>query len=272
MNTTHTHRLAEYLSAAVEAAQIGAAILEDWRSKFHVTEKERNNLVTEADVASQKAVRAHLLGLFPDHAFVGEEDHFGHSIESTRPTGDAPAWIVDPLDGTCNYVHDYPAYCVSIGLWLRGEPLVGVILDPRMKETFTAAKGHGAFLNGQPMTVSKTAKLADALLCTGFPSNYDTQLRNLEAWKRVAKHSQSIRRTGSTALNMAYVASGRLDGYWAFDNWSWDVAAGAVLILEAGGALNAADGSPFDPFRMDCCVTNGLVQTELLQALASGTA
>ncbi len=267
MKPIASHPLAEYLKAAVEAAQIGAAILEDWRSKFHVTEKERNNLVTEADHASQKAVKEFLLGKFPDHAFVGEEDHFGHTIESTRPVGDAPVWIVDPLDGTCNYVHDFPAYCVSIGLWLHGEPVVGVILDPRMKELFTAAKGHGAFLNGQAMRVSQTATLGSALLCTGFPSDYETQLRNLETWKRVAYHSQSIRRTGSTALNLAYVACGRLDGYWAYDNYSWDVAGGAALILEAGGALHTADGLPFDPFRMDICATNGLVQQELLTAL-----
>lgn len=267
MTPNITDRLPEYLAAAVEAARIGGEIVEQWRSKFRVTEKEINNLVTEADHASQKAIKEYLFGRYPDHAFVGEEDHFGNTIESTRPEADQLAWIVDPIDGTCNYVHDYPAYCVSIGLWLGNTPLVGVILDPRMKEEFTAAKGHGAFLNGQPIRVSLTAKLADALLCTGFPSAYDTQLRNLEAWKRVAKHSQSIRRTGSTALNLAYVSCGRLDGYWAYDNWSWDVAAGAVLILEAGGALHAADGAPFDPFRMDSCCTNGLVQSELLAAL-----
>ncbi len=267
MNPTAEHPLPTYLAAAVEAARIGASILEDWRSRFRVTEKERNNLVTEADHASQKAVKDYLLGAFPGHAFVGEEDHFGRAIEDTRPTGGAPAWIVDPLDGTCNYVHDVPTYCVSIGLWLHNEPVVGVILDPRMKETFTAAKGHGAFLNGKPMKVSKTPKLADALLSTGFPSHYETQMRNLEAWKRVAQHSQSIRRTGSTALNLAYVACGRFDGYWAYDNWSWDVAAGAALVLEAGGALHTADGLPFDPFRMDICASNGLVQRELLEAL-----
>ena len=267
MTTIAEHPLADYLAAAVEAAEIGAAILEDWRSRFHVTEKERNNLVTEADHASQKAVREHLLGKFPGHAFVGEEDHFGHAIESTRPSGDAPAWIVDPLDGTMNYVHDVPAYCVSIGLWLHGEAVVGVILDPRMKETFTATKGGGAFLNGKPIRVSSTPKLADALLSTGFPSGYEMQRRNLDAWERVASRSQSIRRTGSTALNLAYVACGRFDGYWAYDNWSWDVAAGAALVLEAGGAVNTADGLPFDPFRMDCCVTNGRVQRELLDVL-----
>ena len=267
MKPTASHPLTEYLAAAVEAAKIGAAILEDWRSKFHVTEKERNNLVTEADHASQKAVREYLLGKFPDHAFVGEEDHFGKEIESTRPTGDAPAWVVDPLDGTCNYVHDLPAYCVSIGLWLNAEPVVGVILDPRMKELFTAAKGHGAFLNGEPMKVSATADLGSSLLSTGFPSSYETQMRNMQVWKRVAKDAQSIRRTGSTALNLAYVACGRFEGYWAYDNWSWDVAAGAALVLEAGGSMNAADGSPFDPFRMDCCATNGLIHKQLLKVL-----
>jgi myo-inositol-1(or 4)-monophosphatase len=140
-----------------------------------------------------------------------------------------------------------------------------------MNELFTAAAGQGAKLNGAPIRVSRVATLRDALISTGFPANYQAQLRNLEAWKAVSFHSQALRRTGSTALNLAYVAAGRFDGYWAFDNWAWDVLAGAVLVAEAGGAATAADGGPFDPFRMDLCATNGAIQRELLGALAGRT-
>jgi len=176
-------------------------------------------------------------------------------------------WVVDPLDGTVNYVHDVPAYCVSIGLWADGRPLVGVILDPRQNELFTAAAGQGAFLNGQPIRVSQSPILRDSLISTGFPANWDAQLRNLDAWKKVAYHSRALRRTGSTALNLAYVAAGRFDGYWAYDNYPWDVLGGAALVLEAGGALQTVDGKAFDPFRADLCATNGLIQAELLAAL-----
>src|SRR5262249_24894221 len=158
--------------------------------------------------------------------------------EETRPPADSPpVWVVDPLDGTSNYVHDVPAYCVSVGLWAGGLPVAGVIHDPRLNEVFTAASGLGAFLNGKPIRVSAMPALRDGMIATGFPANYQKQLRNLDAWGKVSVHAQSLRRTGSTALNMAYVAAGRFDGYWAYDNYAWDVMAGAVLIREAGGTL-----------------------------------
>jgi myo-inositol-1(or 4)-monophosphatase len=270
-NNTKTHSLPDYLAAAMDAARTGAAILESWRSKFKVIEKARADLVTEADVASQKGVREYLLGLFPDHGFVGEEDFVGQPIEATRPpSDDVPTWVVDPLDGTTNFVHDVPAYCVSIGLWWHGEAVVGVIYDPRMKEMFTAAKGCGAYLNGEPMKVSAAPNLHDALLSTGFPAKYEAQMRNFEAWKRLSSQAQALRRSGSTALNLAYVACGRFDGYWAYDNWPWDVMAGAALVSEAGGKLSGIEGGPFDPFRPDCCITNGSVHGELLQVVNDG--
>ncbi|MFO0848434.1 MAG: inositol monophosphatase family protein [Gemmataceae bacterium] len=260
--------LTDCLSAAIEAARRGAAELERWRAKFTVREKARADLVTDADLASQKAVKEYLLGQFPGHGFVGEEDAVGRKIEDTRPPADAPpTWVVDPLDGTSNYVHDVPAYCVSIGLWAGGRPVVGVIYDPRLDELFAAAAGHGATRNGTPIRVSETATLGGSLVSTGFPANYQAQLRNLDAWRKVSFHTQALRRTGSTALNLAYVACGRFDGYWAYDNWPWDVLAGACLILEAGGRLSAADGSAFDPFRMDIAATNGRVQDELVAVL-----
>jgi myo-inositol-1(or 4)-monophosphatase len=266
-----THSLPDYLAAAMEAARQAGAILESWRGKFKIVEKFRADLVTEADVASQKAVREYLLGQFPDHHFVGEEDFVGQPIEATRPQNDdVPTWVVDPLDGTTNFAHDVPAYCVSIGLWWHREPVVGVIFDPRLKEMFTAAKGLGAYLNGEPIRVSETASLRDGLLSTGFPAKFDAQKRNFEAWISLSAESQALRRSGSTALNLAYVACGRFDGYWAFDNWPWDVMAGAALIKEAGGQVTAVDGGPYDPFRMDCCMTNGKFHDDMVKAIHHG--
>jgi myo-inositol-1(or 4)-monophosphatase len=261
-------QLAAYLAAAVEAARRGAAELESWRARFSFREKSRADLVTDADHASQKVVKDYLLSAFPDHRFVGEEECVGKSPEDTRPPADAPpVWVVDPLDGTANYVHDVPAYCVSVGLWAGGKPAAGVIHDPRQNEVFAAAAGLGATLNGKPIRVSSVPDLAGGMISTGFPADYAKQVRNLEAWARLSAHAQSLRRTGSTALNMAYLAAGRFDGYWAYDNYPWDVMAGAVLVAEAGGALTTIDGLPYDPFRPDILATNGRFHAELLAAL-----
>jgi myo-inositol-1(or 4)-monophosphatase len=260
--------LAGFLSAAVDAARRGALELDRWRARFSVKEKSRADLVTDADHASQRIIREALLAAFPDHHFLGEEDAVGHSHEEIRPADQAPpTWIVDPLDGTANYVHDVPAYCVSIGLFAEGRPVVGVIHDPRQNEVFTAALGQGAFLNGAPIRVSTVAALRDGMIATGFPADIQKQLKNFEAWGRVMIQAQSLRRTGSTALNLAYVAAGRFDGYWAYDNYAWDVMAGAVLVTEAGGTLTSADGRPFDPFQPDLIATNGRFHGELLRIL-----
>ncbi len=257
------------LTAARAAALSGAAQLESWRGRFTAREKARADLVSEADLAAQVAIREVLGAAFPGYGFVGEEDSVGHTIEQTRPASDSgPVWVVDPLDGTVNYVHDVPAYCVSIGLYLDGRAVAGVIYDPRLNEMFAAAEGRGATLNDEPIAVSRCAKLGDALLSTGFPANLDAQARNLAAWSRLSQHTQALRRTGSTALNMAYVACGRFDGYWAYDNYAWDVMAGAVLITEAGGVLSGADGRPYDPFRMDICAAPPGIHAELLRVLA----
>lgn len=262
--------LARYLAVAIDAARAGAVQLEYWRTRFTVKEKERANLVTDADTAAQTAIKACLLGAFADHAFLGEEDHFGAAIETMRPpAGAPPTWVVDPLDGTGNYAHGVPAYCVNIGLIVDGAIVVAVTLDPRLNELFTATLGGGAFLNGEPIRVSRTPTLRDSLMSTGFPSGYQAQLRNLTAWKKVSYHTQSLRRTGSSALNLAYVAAGRFEGYWCYDNWPWDVVAGALLVTEAGGSMSAVDGSSFDPFRMDLIGTNGHTHAELVAAIHS---
>lgn len=265
-------RLHEYLDAATEAARRGAAVAEAWRGKFRSREKSPANLVTEADLASQEAIKAYLLGHFAGHAFLGEEGTVGNPDGSlpTPPADAPPTWVVDPIDGTSNYVHDVPCYCVSVGLWLEGELQVGVIFDPRMNELFAAASGLGATLNGEPMRVSPVATLREAMFSTGFPAELDKSMSNLAYWRAFTSHAQALRRTGSTALNLAYVAAGRFDGYWSFDNYAWDVAAGVVLIREAGGTATLADGGAYTPFRPDILATNGLVHAEALAVLAAG--
>jgi myo-inositol-1(or 4)-monophosphatase len=256
--------LVDYLEAASDAARRGAAVLEAWRARFSVREKGRSDLVTEADLGSQKAIREYLTGRFPDHGFVGEEE----GASKARPApGAPPTWIVDPLDGTTNYVHDIPAYCVSVGLQVNGELVVGAIFDPRQNELFAAAHGRGATLNGKPLATSKTPRLADAVLATGFPPDVRGHERTLDWWRHFSFVARSLRRTGSTALNLAYVAAGRLDGYWAFDNHAWDVAAGVVLVREAGGVVSRVDGSSFDAFQPDALASNGPLHALLLAEL-----
>jgi myo-inositol-1(or 4)-monophosphatase len=176
-------------------------------------------------------------------------------------------WIVDPLDGTTNYVHDCPMYCVSIGLEVAGELVVGVVYDPRAQEMFSAAKGIGAFLGDKRIRVSKVATLGEALLSTGFAPSADATHRASEWWMRFSDRAQSLRRTGSTALNLAWLACGRFDGYWAFDNHSWDVAGGFVLVREAGGTVTRVDGGREDCFTPDQVASNGLLHEQMLAVL-----
>lgn len=262
-----TETLTEYLDAAKEAARRAAAVLGEWRSRFAVREKGRFDLVTDADLASQQVIRAYLEERFPGHGFLGEEGPDAR----TRPDPDAPpTWIVDPIDGTTNYVHDFPFYCVSIGLQRAGEMVVGVVYDPRHEEMFSAAKGHGAWLNEQRLRTSTVSGLDEALLSTGFPPDMRGQERTLEVWRYLSLKTQSLRRTGSTALNLAYVAAGRFDGYWAFDNHVWDVAGGMVLVQEAGGRVTNVDGSPFDPYTPDGLASNGPLHEVLVEELRKG--
>jgi len=259
--------LTEYREAACEAARRGAAVLEEWRSRFTVREKARFDLVTEADLGSQRAIREYLQGRFPGHDFLGEE---GPGAKA-RPGPDAPpTWVVDPLDGTTNYVHDCPLYCVSIGLQAAGELVVGVVFDPARQEMFAAAKGQGAWLGSRRLQTSPASHLGEALLATGFPPDLRGQERTLEWFRYFSLRARSLRRTGSTALNLAYVAAGRFDRYWAFDNHPWDVAGGAVLVREAGGAFTNVDGSPFDPYTPDGLASNGPLHPVLLEALRTG--
>ena len=260
-------RLPEYLDAAREAAHRAADVLAEWREKFAVRQKGRFDLVTDADVASQRAIQGYLAERFPTHAFLGEEEGAG----KMQPGPDAPpTWIVDPIDGTTNYVHDFPFYCISIGLQIAGELVVGVVYDPSHSEMFSAACGQGARLNDRAIHTSAVDTLDEALLSTGFPPDLRGNERTLDWWRHLSFMTQSLRRTGSTALNLAYVAAGRFDGYWAFDNHVWDVAGAVVLLREAGGSITNVDGSEYDPYTPDALASNGPLHGRLLDIFRQG--
>jgi myo-inositol-1(or 4)-monophosphatase len=265
-----THEpLSKYLSVAQEAARRAAAVLEDWQRKFQVREKARFDLVTDADLASQKIIQDFLSTQFPGHAFLGEED----KSPQARPGPDAPpTWIVDPIDGTTNYVHDCPFYCISIGLQMAGELIAGVVLEPSRNEMFTAAKGQGSWLNGRRLWVGAAQRLEESLLATGFPPDMRGHEETLEWWRYFSFRARSLRRTGSTALNMAYVAAGRFDVYFAFDNHVWDVAAATVLVREAGGVITNVDGSAYDPFTPDALACNAALHPILVDIFRRGYA
>jgi myo-inositol-1(or 4)-monophosphatase len=252
--------LREYVAAAREAALQAAEVLQEWRSKFRVAEKARFDLVTDADLASQRTLQNNLLNRFPGHGFLGEEE----GAAQGRPgPGAPPTWIIDPIDGTTNYVHGFPFYCISIGLEIDGELAVGVVYDPSHREMFTAATGLGAWLNEERLRTSAVKRIENALIATGFPPDVRGNERTLEWWRHLSYRTQSLRRTGSTALNLAYIAAGRFDGYWAFDNHVWDVAGATVILREAGGCITNMDGSAYDPYTPDALASNGILHPAL---------
>jgi myo-inositol-1(or 4)-monophosphatase len=230
----------DFLTLCEKAARAGAETLVDWIGRFQVEEKGPADLVTEADAASQEAIRRVLMAAVPDHGFVGEEKADPVNV------GAEYCWVADPLDGTTNYVHRVPHYAVSLALVHRGLPIVGVVLDPISEESYSAARGEGATLNGQPIRTSDVQDLSQALIAASFSARITADSPEIEQFTAALLNCQAVRRTGSAALNLAYVAAGRFDGFWAQSTKSWDVAAGVLLVEEAGGVVTLLDGSPFD--------------------------
>jgi myo-inositol-1(or 4)-monophosphatase len=261
--------LEEYMQSAIEAARRAGAVLIDWQQRFSVREKGRFDLVTEADLASQETVRGFLQARYPEHACLGEEDP--DSGWGSFPKGQ-PTWIVDPLDGTTNYVHGNPVFAVSIGLAAANELAVGVIFDPSRNEMFRAARGLGAWLGDHPLHTSSAQRLEEALLSTGFPPDVQGQTEALAIWHYFSLRTQSLRRTGSTSLNMAYVAAGRHDGFWATRAFAWDCAAGAVIIREAGGIVSQLSDEPYDLRKTEVLASNGPLHPVLLKGLRAARA
>jgi myo-inositol-1(or 4)-monophosphatase len=247
------------LDFVTNLAHAAAELLRDRFDDPHdVVEKKRHDLVTEADRASEAAIVAAVRAAFPAAAILGEEGGVYAGTSDER-------FIVDPLDGTTNYAHRYPLFCVSIAYERAGVLEAAAIEAPMMGMRFAARRGGGATLNGAPIHVSATATVDEALVCTGFnPADFD---RNGRYFAAMSRQAQGVRRDGSAALDLALVAAGRFDGFWEWDLKAWDIAAGALLIAEAGGAVTAIDGSPLDLAGGSVAASNGRIQLELIAAL-----
>lgn len=235
---------------ADEAARLGGRILQEWRAKFTAREKSPKNLVTEADIASQQAILQFILARYPDHQFLGEED--------LCRAGSAPyRWIIDPLDGTSNYVHGFPYYAVSIAVECAGELVAGAVFDPNRDELFSAARGAGATRNGERMEVSSPRELSQALCMASLPMKANRADPPVQRFLKLLEAAQHVQRTGSAALNLCGVACGRVDAFWSTSLMPWDMAAGVLLVREAGGVVTATDGGVFDVNKPDLLASNG---------------
>lgn len=223
-------------------AKNAGQILKDGFGKEHQIEhKSEIDIVTEIDKKSEDYLIEEIRTAFPDHVIIGEESG---KINNTHSDG---VWLIDPLDGTSNYAHGVPIFSVSIGYQYKGETVLGVVYDPLLDECFTAEKGKGAFLNGNPIRVSDTQEMIKAMLVTGFPYNvHKTEENNLDYFANFILTAQAVRRLGSAAIDLCYVASGRLDGYWELQLQAWDAAAGVLILEEAGGKVTNMDGTPFE--------------------------
>jgi myo-inositol-1(or 4)-monophosphatase len=246
--------------AALEAGQL---LRERVDSIKEVRHKSVADIVTDVDVLSEQLIRRTILEAFPTHSILGEE---GGNREGSDPTY---RWIVDPLDGTTNYAHGFPFFCVSIALEANGRTEVGVVYAPYLNELFVASRGGGATLNDQPIRVSRVDNLPGALLATGFPYSRERFHRALRTFEVLSLRAQAVRRAGSAALDLCYVACGRFDAYWEHVISAWDVAAGTLIVAEAGGRVTASDCSPFQLEAGDVLASNGLVHDSVVEALAS---
>lgn len=261
-----TSRLTWVPKASEIAREAGARLREFFARGVETEYKGDVDLVTAADRAVEKLIRARLAEIFPDHGMFGEEGTRERLDQEYR-------WYVDPLDGTTNFAHGFPQFCVSLGLEHRpsglrpdedGTLVAGVIYDPLREELFTAEKGAGAALNGKPIHVSGIARLAESLLATGFPSRKRHSSPNIHFYQEFTLRSHGVRRAGSAALDLAYVAAGRMEAFWEFNLNPWDTAAGILLVEEAGGRVTDFSGGHYRIDSHEILASNGLIQSEVL--------
>ena len=255
--------MAELLDVAVAAARAGGQVLRSLLpgQRIIATKRTGIDLVTDADRQSEEAIVACIRSHFPDDAILSEE-------RGAEPGRSLYRWVIDPLDGTTNYTHRLPIFCVSVAVEAGGQVLAGTVYDPTRDEMFAARRGTGASLNGQRLRVSEEGDLGAALLVTGFGYDIRTNPRNnLQQFADLSRRARAVRRLGSAALDLCYVAAGRLDGYWELSIGAWDVAAGALLIEEAGGLVSRIGGEAYDIFCGEVLATNGKIHGALVAAL-----
>jgi myo-inositol-1(or 4)-monophosphatase len=244
------------------AREAGHLLRDRLGSRIDITHKGSIDIVTDVDLASEQLIRDRIATHYPNHEVLAEEGGLAESRSDYR-------WVVDPLDGTTNYAHGFPVFCVSIALEHRGETIVGVVYDPMREELFAAERGGGAALNNRPIRVSATGDILQSLLSTGFPYDIKTSnLTNLDHWANFAMHAQALRRIGSAALDLCYVACGRFDGFWELSLNPWDMAAGALIVVEAGGRITDFQGSQFSNYKPEVIASNGLIHARMIEVIA----
>jgi len=244
------------------AREAGQILLDKFGRKINVLKKGNTNLVTAADLASERFIIEKIRTFYPKHAILAEES--GAAIANSESVW---KWIIDPLDGTTNYAHGYPCFCVTIALEHAEQIVVAATFDPTREEMFAAERGQGASLNGRKIRVSETERLQEALLVTGYPYDATRRENFTRHFSKFIAKARGLRRDGSAAIDMAYVACGRFDGFWEEGLNAWDVAAGLLLIEEAGGRVSYYDDSPFSVYRPPICASNGLIHAEMLEVL-----
>lgn len=254
-----------FLATAIEAVlRAGEIQLSYFGRDVRIEKKGVIDLVTEADLAVEEMFRDLINSRFPDHLVLAEEHH------QTDSTIDKPGfrWIFDPIDGTTNFAHNLPIFCSSLALEISGRLEIATVYDPTRRELFTAERGGGAFLNGIPMKVSLAEKLVDSVLCTGFPYDvHDTLDDVVSLFSQFTGQARAVRRLGSAALDLCYVASGRLDGFWEQRLQAWDIAAGALLVEEAGGKISALSGGKFNVHAGEVLASNGLIHDAMMTVI-----
>ncbi len=255
----------DLLAGAVEAAfQAGKVIRKHFNRKLIVREKGKLGLVTNADIEAEEVALRVLKKCEPSFALLTEETN----SQGVMKTGQKGMWIVDPLDGTTNFVHRFPMFCVTIAAQVGKEVVAAVTYHPILDELYTAIKGKGAYLNGTQMQVSKTKHIKDALLSTGFAySARDLLSTEMTSFEKVSRASRAVRRPGSAALDLAYTARGVFDGFWERHLSAWDVAAGSLLVKEAGGKVTDFDGGKFNHLGIEVVATNGKVHSQVLKLI-----
>jgi myo-inositol-1(or 4)-monophosphatase len=256
----------EYLQTAIDLSRAAGDILNYYAGREKVVEfKGQANLVTIADKKSEELIISGILARYPTHSILAEESGV------TQP-GASVQWIIDPVDGTTNYAHGYPFYCVSIAVEEKGEVICGCVYDPVRDEMFSAARGNGAYCNGEPLHVSQVDRLSRGLLITGFPYNFRERLETvIDQFRKFLIASQAVRRGGSAALDLCYVAAGRLDGFWELYLQPWDTAAGRIILEEAGGRVTDFKGQPFNIYEKEILASNGRIHEEMLAILGSAS-
>ncbi|HEX7672733.1 MAG TPA: inositol monophosphatase family protein [Bdellovibrio sp.] len=269
-NSVKSMNWEQVLGTAIKAVSLGREVLLNYFGNLeHVEEKIQAGLVSEADKESERVIAEHLKKNFPAIEFLGEESAYISGAKVQTPAGPQGRWILDPLDGTTNYVHRFPIFCISLGLEVNGQMQLAVIDVPMLKETYTAIRGKGAYVNGRPLRISKEAELKSALLATGFVAEHENVIsEQLKVFENIVRKCRGVRRPGAAAYDLAQVARGVFDGYWERNIQPWDAAAGILLVEEAGGIVQTYRGDKYTPYKNSIVAGNPAIVKELQRELA----